>query len=215
MSDSGYSSAIWRGKFFRVREAEEMFRADPDENLLTYASALYSFKIFKKFRSKLLALRVDLMAQAERLPDFREKRGARAAAVRAEMLSAFLYWVYTQDSGASGFGFRARAKAEQANKFGLRLTEDSMVGDHTRLLLMITALKIDPSKLEGWYDEFSVLAPHVTDINQKARVYRGFGSVLVASGEKLLGQEWIWAAIRMKGLPLAVQAKNLLALVTA
>jgi hypothetical protein len=216
----GLSPRVWAGDRRSVAKARARFvRDDPQEQLIPYATTLYSFRYDRRCANELISHYHELYARAEREtmrpygPD-----NAREVANRADTLSTHLEWMSRQASFPRERRQGAQMMAEMLCTYGAQCVARhhyQFQGHHTPYLLKLTAARIDLGK--GNLGNASRILEEVirddptriSDPNQRVRVYRKLGLLLRKRGAR---DRWGIRALLVPEVPLANRLKSAAAL---
>jgi hypothetical protein len=213
-----FGARVWGGDSTTVAEARRLYTQDPDEWLIRYAVALYSFRAKPRFAEELLWLRPPLLKRAQQVLEA-AMRGdlALSLANKVDVLSTHLAWMSRQD-GLGG------SKRREVRAVALRLCEEatSLIvnvppGHHTLALIRLTHAELlfeDDEETAGrsYLNGVARKARGITDANQRARVMRKLGALLRRHGRFWRGILWGARACLVRGVPMAVRLKSVAAL---
>jgi hypothetical protein len=214
-----YNERVWAGDPATVAEARATYRSNPEGGLIPLAVALYSFRAKEPFAMELLGLRPQLLARAQDLlgGTAYTEVPKRERADKADVLSTYLEWMTRECDLSDEERDELQKIAIELCKYGMNVVADELHDHHTWFLLKLTMARLSLAK--GWvqaalYDLTLVenQAHYITDANQRARVYRKLGLLYRKCGRHGQGFRWGMRACLVPGVPLAVRAKSVAAL---
>jgi hypothetical protein len=202
-----FDDRVWRGRPSTVPEAKERYERDPEVQLVSYASVLYS-KGDEPSKNELLHIREKLV---ERVP-----QSADDADVLATVLASLARNAGLHPSEQT----RMRAASQKALEIGLCLAGTLYPGSpsaHTPLLLRLTAAQLmiqdgNHGHARNRLEYIAEWAATVEDRNQRARVYRKLGMLCRKVNRRRAGWYWGIRALLVPKIPVKVRLKSLVAL---
>lgn len=210
---------IWKGKKAALKQIRKDFEQAPEENLVPFAVALYSFCKKEKFARELCGLLPMLMAEAKRMCEWTSyEAGPIHFADRADAISTHLEWIARHTS-------LTKQERDEVRGFALRLCAtgvsavlpyDSATG-HTRRLLTLTRARVHLEqghrKLAWVFLRTELDDIHlVEDPRQRARVYAKAGLLCRKLGRHAVGLSLGLRACLVPKVPLNVRGKGVVAL---
>lgn len=219
------SQRIWEGDTDSIKEVEAKFKKDEEAYLIVYASTLYSFRIQKDCQHKLIHLRSRLVSRAQAHVVDEGGEDMIAQANEADVLSTILVWIANQENGevVKSTLCRAEELCIKVRAAWLKLQSavpaSPYLNHHVWPLTDLTQVRIFLLRNE-WVSAYQILvdvmmvAPAITDINQKVRVYAKIGLLMRRVQDKwTAGFGWGLKAVFMRQtVPLNVRLKAIVAL---
>lgn len=199
---------VWAGKHAEATEAAyRAYKADP-ENLVMYASTLYSARLVGPVHARLEGL-ADLLI--EKIPTLSKPSDADAL----DVISTVLLWT-AENTTTPSLAEKAALAATEAAQYGLELAYEEPVTKHAYALLLLTYSQTLFRLKKAGADRaaFAALrecgerAALILDANQQARVYRKLAYLYYTKRRYL---RTAWFLVRMKcvrGVAPDVKAKN-------
>ena len=183
LHDRDLGRKIWDGEPDALGIARKRYLESPEEQLVSYASTLYSFRSRIEARDELLRIAPALIT--------RSKQTEKVSPAQADVLSTVLFWMwkrYCPDD--SDFFWTVR----EVCRHGIRTAVNER-GEHTLSLLRLTYAQLLGSY--DFYEDYARLltgkilrqvradAPYIRDPNQRARVFRKLGVLMLRRGNPL------------------------------
>jgi len=180
------SEKIWRGDMTAIDEARSEFEADPDRNLLQYASTLYSFRYRRACLQELYLITPKLLNRAVMHQATMVAVRGPQSFVEADVLATVLGWLSrrlrdrTDRKRASRLAYNVCSTALNALP-DFRDAEQQHLA-HTALLLRLTHAELTLADAERDHSQMYELVDmcvwwtrYVHDPDQKARILRKAG----------------------------------------
>ncbi len=213
------SPRVWAGDKETVEEARPGYRAGT-VSLLEWAMLLYSFRYVRKYRKQLCALhtRLSAMAWEVRICEPADDRERAQLVAKADVLSTYLGYIASQGNFLQPRRDELRTIAKLTARYGIKHASADAGLLTERLLLLLTVTDPDLMRLqersgnEESLAQVAVLASQVPDRNQRVRVYRKLGLRLRQYRHLFSGVAWGIRACFVRGIPAAVRAKSVAAL---
>lgn len=215
-----YGKRICAGDPKTVAEARAKYQADPEGQLIPFAIALYSFRMNETFAKELLELRHLLMIRAQEFGQIPQKYllPYQEHLNLLDVLSTYIEWMSRRKELPASERDELLDIAYRTATYGATLaTHQFKVEEHVWELLTLTAARTlisqrryrEAVRLLNSIVEF---APRIADANQRTRVYRKLGLLYRVRFRLIRGFYWGIRACVVPGVPLAVRAKSVAAL---
>jgi len=220
VQNNEYGKRVWAGDPKTVAEARTKYQADPEGQLIPFAVALYSFRMNEKFAKELLELRQPLMVRAQEFGQIPQKKllPHQEHMNLLDVLSTYLEWMSRRKVLSPSERKRLLDTAYRTATYGATLaTHQFKASEHVWELLTLTAARtlIGQQNYRGavrLLNDVVEFAPSIADANQRTRVYRKLGLLYRMRFRFVRGFYWGIRACVVPGVPLAVRAKSVAAL---